>query len=264
MRVKYGLDYSRPGIYRIVCRDNGKSYIGQSVNVGRRVADHRQSLRRGDHKNKHLQNAFNKYGEGSFSVVYSVFCAVEDLTRTEQYVVDLFSRHGGVFNNKAPVDTPMLGVKRKDRDKCVATLAAHREAAIAAWREKVSTDSDLRQLLSDNGKLAMQKLRANSSIEDKRKCNSAAAQRRPDVIERKRAVMLKRIADGWVPNRENPYSIAVTNIDTGEVFTSYQAAANKYGVSPATVHRWVNGRRDGRSKNTVGKPNWRVYEPQNV
>src|SRR5215204_1623671 len=54
------------GIYQIKCTSNGKFYIGSAVDVLNRCEHHRSSLRRGDHRNAHLQAAWIKYGEDHF------------------------------------------------------------------------------------------------------------------------------------------------------------------------------------------------------
>lgn len=54
------------GIYSIRQISSGKRYIGSSVNIKRRWASHRSSLRRNINDNVHLQNAWNKYGEKDF------------------------------------------------------------------------------------------------------------------------------------------------------------------------------------------------------
>lgn len=54
------------GIYSITQISSGKRYIGSSVNIKRRWASHRSSLRRNLNDNIHLQNAWNKYGEKDF------------------------------------------------------------------------------------------------------------------------------------------------------------------------------------------------------
>lgn len=54
------------GIYIIKCNANNKVYIGQSINLSQRLNEHKNKLIRGVHNNKHLQNAFNKYGQKTF------------------------------------------------------------------------------------------------------------------------------------------------------------------------------------------------------
>lgn len=55
-----------PGVYIIINMINGKAYIGQSINMNIRCRGHLNSLRNKVHKNKHLQAAWNKYGEDFF------------------------------------------------------------------------------------------------------------------------------------------------------------------------------------------------------
>src|SRR3990172_6454555 len=54
------------GVYAIVNIQNGNLYIGSTVDLLHRAEDHFRNLRRGTHRNEHLQKAFRKYGECSF------------------------------------------------------------------------------------------------------------------------------------------------------------------------------------------------------
>ena len=56
------------GIYLLRNLSNGKVYIGKSINLEKRLKEHKLSLIRGDHHNNYLQNAWNKYGEDCFEV----------------------------------------------------------------------------------------------------------------------------------------------------------------------------------------------------
>ena len=49
-------------IYCIENKDNGKKYIGQTINFKRRVRQHKRNLNKNKHKNNYLQNSFNKHG----------------------------------------------------------------------------------------------------------------------------------------------------------------------------------------------------------
>lgn len=57
------------GVYAITSSTNKKSYIGYSTNIKKRWDKHKYELRRNIHANKHLQNAWNSYGESTFSFV---------------------------------------------------------------------------------------------------------------------------------------------------------------------------------------------------
>lgn len=53
-------------IYKIATKTNGKIYIGSASFYGKRVSTHLYWLRRNKHDNRHMQSAFNKYGEADF------------------------------------------------------------------------------------------------------------------------------------------------------------------------------------------------------
>ena len=56
------------GIYRIVCRANGKFYLGSSSNIDVRWQGHLSLLRRGAHHSRRLQQAWNEFGETAFEL----------------------------------------------------------------------------------------------------------------------------------------------------------------------------------------------------
>jgi len=63
------------GIYVIVCADNGKSYIGMSDNIAKRLKMHIGDLQGNRHHNAELQRDWNKYGADRFeaSVLKFIF-----------------------------------------------------------------------------------------------------------------------------------------------------------------------------------------------
>jgi group I intron endonuclease len=56
-----------------------------------RERQHFQELRKNSHKNKHLQNAYNKYGGDNFEFKIILYCEPEELTYYEQKLVDLWN-----------------------------------------------------------------------------------------------------------------------------------------------------------------------------
>jgi group I intron endonuclease len=68
-------------IYRIYNKDSGKSYIGSTNNLGRRIKKHRDELGTNVHKNLHLQRSYNKYGRDSFLVFIEEIVDNDLLTR---------------------------------------------------------------------------------------------------------------------------------------------------------------------------------------
>jgi len=76
------------GIYQIRCKRNGKVYVGSTVNLSQRWTRHVYSLRRGNHKNIHLQQAWNKYGKDSFEFSILELVPAAQLLVSEQKWID--------------------------------------------------------------------------------------------------------------------------------------------------------------------------------
>lgn len=69
----------QPVVYKIHNKVNNKIYVGSAEDWPQRKRWHLNALRRGDHFNKHLQNAWNLYGEENFQ-----FIIIENLIRKNQ------------------------------------------------------------------------------------------------------------------------------------------------------------------------------------
>jgi len=116
------------GIYTIVHREKGKRYIGSAVNIRLRRNEHYKRLRRGIHENRHLQHAWNKYGESAFQFKPLLICAPKDLLSYEQRCFDGYKPE----YNICPTARSKLGVacSPETREKIAAaqrgrTLGPH-------------------------------------------------------------------------------------------------------------------------------------------
>ena len=115
---------NRPGIYEIVNTVNGKSYIGSSVTIRHRIRDHFCNLRKNKHRNSHLQNAFNKYGEIAFSFRAILFCDAENLLIYEQACIDGMNPK---YNKARKAEAPMQGRRHTEATrKKMSEVAAGR------------------------------------------------------------------------------------------------------------------------------------------
>ena len=76
------------GVYQIRCVPTGKIYIGSAVDLKARWDMHRRRLRRGNHSNIHLQNAWDKYGETKFVFLVLEYANKTDLLEVEQKWID--------------------------------------------------------------------------------------------------------------------------------------------------------------------------------
>ena len=88
------------GIYQIRNLKNNKMYIGSSFKLYERMLQHFADLRRNDHENTHLQNAFNKYGEQNFVFEVIEFCDKKIQYDIEQYWIDKFKNTNSIYNIK--------------------------------------------------------------------------------------------------------------------------------------------------------------------
>lgn len=98
------------GIYVIVNTKNGKVYVGQAVDFKVRWKGHRCMLRGNYHDNRHLQFAWNKYGEKSFKFLKLEYCDIEQLDEREQHHINIYMDRGICYNLAKNVKSPMRGL----------------------------------------------------------------------------------------------------------------------------------------------------------
>lgn len=94
------------GIYRLINIINGKSYIGSSVDINKRVKRHVRELRDNKHANKHLQRSWIKYGGDSFIYTIIELTDINNLRIREQYYLDSQSCE---YNICIDATAPMMG-----------------------------------------------------------------------------------------------------------------------------------------------------------
>ena len=107
-------------IYKIasILKPN-RFYIGSAVNYDNRVKRHIYELKRQNHKNKILQNHFNKYeNDLQFSII-EILENKSDLIAKEQFYIDLLKP---TFNI-CKIAGSSLGVKRSDEFKLKISIA---------------------------------------------------------------------------------------------------------------------------------------------
>ena len=93
--------------YKITCHGNNKIYYGSSKSFKNRKTRHLFYLRHNQHINKHLQNAFNKYGEDSFLFeLIEEFKTRKEMLDAEQKLID--TSYGESFNKSKSSRGPQL------------------------------------------------------------------------------------------------------------------------------------------------------------
>jgi group I intron endonuclease len=114
-------EYSnKAGIYKLTCTDNGKLYVGKSINIERRLKQHKAS------KGKcYLQNAIVKHGWDSFTIeileVFEDFNKLKDnntLLEIESYYISLFdSTDANKGYNRCEYSNDVTGIPLSEEHK---------------------------------------------------------------------------------------------------------------------------------------------------
>lgn len=100
------------GIYCIINIYNNKRYVGSSKCISSRLWKHRSMLRHNNHDNQHLQNAWNKYGEGKFDYYILEKCQEEVLEDREQYYINMLNPEYNIIKDIIRNEIP-LEVRQK-------------------------------------------------------------------------------------------------------------------------------------------------------
>jgi len=223
------------GIYKIVNHQNDHFYIGSAVNLKRRRARHFSELRHNKHNNKHLQAAWNKYGEASFTfTVVELVAHRDDLYRAEDRWL---SGHVGAkycYNMGMAAIAPMLGMK--------GVLSP-------TWGYKHTEATKIKIAAAGVGRFVSEETRAK---------RSAATKGRKVSAEQKAQISRTLSGEGnfWYgktrPDHGAKVRKAVTATDAAGKKTTYpsiQALRNALQITPPTVNRALkSGKQLGKGK----------------
>lgn len=108
----------KSGIYKIINTINSKVYVGSSTHLKSRISSHYNFLKNNKHPNRHLQSAWNKYGEEYFDYEILEYVDKINLIEREQYWIDILKvcdRDTGY--NIAPIAGNNVGIKRSEEFK---------------------------------------------------------------------------------------------------------------------------------------------------
>ncbi len=112
-------DYKKSGIYTIINKNNNKIYVGSAKEFKKRFDSHLTDFKRGKHRNKNLQNSYNKHGADRFEFeVLDYVENLDDLLLIEHmYIVLLSATNKHVGYNKILFCNNMLGFKHSEETK---------------------------------------------------------------------------------------------------------------------------------------------------
>ena len=227
---------SKCGVYKIYCTENNKIYIGSTIDHIQRWASHRSMLSKNKHGNRHLQNAYNKFGKESFKYSLLEICKRNELVAKEQFWIDNYEFKE--LMNSSPTASTSTGFKHsKESRELIRKKAKERKGA-----------KHLKKFLFKKGKKSLfeGKKHSKQAIE---KLKKIAANRTwktggwnkgismPDFVKLKvsKSVSLnKRVYD-------DKYEKKAKSLRKKGM--TFQKISDELGVSLAQVHRMCNGRR---------------------
>jgi len=110
---------NKSGNYHILNLLNNKIYFGSAKNLYSRMTTHYSLLNLNKHHNKHLQNAWNKYGEENFKFfVNQIIEDGENVLEREQFNIDLFKQYKPeLLYNINPIAGSLLGFKHSEETR---------------------------------------------------------------------------------------------------------------------------------------------------
>lgn len=86
------------GIYKITNNFNGKCYVGQSIDIYKRWADHKSAYQHKVYPEKVLYKAFKKYGIGNFTFEIIEKCKKNKLDEREEYWIKKLNSFKNGYN----------------------------------------------------------------------------------------------------------------------------------------------------------------------
>jgi group I intron endonuclease len=169
------------GIYSITNIVNGKRIIGQSKNISKRWIDYKYELRKNIYNNRHLQNAWNKYGEENFRFDIILLCSLTQLDSEEKRLIkenNTTNRNFG-YNIAEGGNRPKISDETRERMRVAARKRPHRQHSDAtkikisiANKGKVRTEATKKKMSEDG-------LGKYISLETRRKMSISQRLRKP-------------------------------------------------------------------------------------
>lgn len=97
------------GVYKITCLKNDKVYVGQSLDINRRLNQHYNSLNNLTHRHhsSDLQDDWDKYGEKNFVAEIIETCPPNKLEEREKYWIDFYKSDVEGYNVRGDYNKPI-------------------------------------------------------------------------------------------------------------------------------------------------------------
>jgi group I intron endonuclease len=211
------------GIYKIINIINNKFYVGSAVDLKRRKARHFSELRTGKHNNRHLQAAWDKYGEHAFIfVVLEEIAADADLLTAENVWLHAHVGKEYCYNIGVDAIAPMRGMGGEHSP---------------TWGYKHTPEN-----LEKIG--VASKARVQTAAEKEKRKATMRGKPQPAAVRAKIAATLSGEGNFWYGKKRPEHgakvrrAVVVTDLSgRSEVFPSIQTLRETLQLKPPTVNR---------------------------
>lgn len=240
------------GVYQILNTVNQKRYIGYATNLRGRCKCHRVELRHKSHKNSHLQNTWNLYGERCFEFSIIQFCEIEKLRYWEDYWCKVTGVHNREYGyNIQPTDPEGDYRCSEETKKKIGDANRGRE-----FPQRRKPKKEPKKRVGKRG--ADNHMFGKKMSEDCKKKMIETKKKNADILfestgyrvsESARQNMIKALNNRYLntpkkQKRENtikPNGKTVINIITGNLYKSCAEIAKLLGINYLTLNRMLRG-----------------------
>ena len=130
------------GVYGIRHTATNRFYVGSSVNFKERFATHRRQLKDNLHPNKHLQCAWNKYGESAFDFIL-IEEDVENLLERERFYMN---KHNSIENGFNIIKDPTAP---KPSEYCIQKAKEYQTGRVHSEESKRKASESMKKVIKD-------------------------------------------------------------------------------------------------------------------
>lgn len=239
------------GVYKIVSKTNGKTYIGSSININVRKRNHFNNLRSRRHTNSKLQNHYNKYGVDD--LIFEIIETTNDpneVLKIEQKYIDKLDTFKTGFN-MSPNAGNSLGRKHSEETKMKISKIQSDKTLSEDHRKKISRSSMGRVQTEETRKKLSEATKGKPKSESARKNMSISAKNRPPISEETRQKLSKiskeRIrTDEWKSKiaQSNSRSILQYDLEHNLVqeFIGAKTASDITGIGRTSIVNALSGK----------------------